>query len=145
MKKLLVILSLFASLAAVAQTSKMEQALSAARTEHKQVLLTFSGSDWCIPCIRMEKEIFEKEDFQQYAKAHLVQLQADFPRLKKHQLAAELKKENEELAAKYNPKGVFPLTVLLDADGHVMKSWEGMAAASSGQLIQQIEATHHVN
>ena len=145
MKKRFVILILFASFSANAQTTKMEQALSTAKAEHRQVLLTFSGSDWCIPCIRMEKEIFEKEDFKQYASTHLVQVQADFPRLKKHQLRPEIKKGNEELAEKYNPKGVFPLTVLLDADGHVIKSWEGMAAATSDQFIQQIEATHHVN
>ncbi|MGV3657297.1 MAG: thioredoxin family protein [Chitinophagaceae bacterium] len=145
MKKLFLIAILFVSFSATAQTTALQQALAAAKTEHKQVLLTFSGSDWCIPCIRMEKEIFEKEEFQQYAKDHLLRVQADFPRMKKHQLSAELKKENEALAETYNPKGIFPLTVLLDAEGHVVKAWEGMAAASSRQFIQQIEATHHVN
>jgi thioredoxin-related protein len=145
MKKLFVIVLLIASFAATAQGAKMQQALAAAKAEHKLVLLTFSGSDWCIPCIRMEKEVFEKEDFTQYANDHLVLVQADFPRLKKHQLAAALKKENEELAEKYNARGAFPFTVLLDADGHVIKAWEGMVAASSGQFIQQIEATQHAH
>jgi len=61
----------------------------------------------------MHKEIFETADFSNYANEHLVLVNADFPRQKKNQLTKELQQQNDMLAEKYNPKGSFPLTVLL--------------------------------
>ena len=59
------------------------KAKQSAQSEHKLILLNFSGSDWCGPCIRMHKEIFDNNSFTQYADEHLVLVNADFPRLKK--------------------------------------------------------------
>ena len=70
-------------------------------------------------------------------------LNADFPRLKKHQLPADQQKQNDALAEAYNKKGSFPLTVLLDAHGHVLKEWEGVAADSPENFIAQIENVPH--
>src|SRR4026208_2296527 len=95
------------------------KAKESAQSEHKFILLNFSGSDWCGPCIRMHKEIFETDDFKKYADDNLVLVNADFPRLKKNQLSKDQQKKNDLLADKYNPKGIFPLTVLLAADGSV--------------------------
>jgi len=64
----------------------LESAKHKAQDEHKFILLNFSGSDWCGPCIRMHQEIFENDDFKKYADNNLVLLNADFPRLKKNQL-----------------------------------------------------------
>ena len=52
-------------------------------------------------------------------------MNADFPRYKKNQLPAPQQKINDALAEKYNRKGEFPLTVLLNAQGKVIKSWDG--------------------
>ena len=73
----------------------------------------------------MHKEILENEVFQQYANVHLIYVNADFPRLKKHQLTQEQQKENDELAEKYNPDGNFPYTLLLNSNGKVIKIWNG--------------------
>jgi thioredoxin-related protein len=105
--------------------NNLEQTKKQAQKENKLILLNFSGSDWCGPCIRMHKEILENEGFQQYANGHLIYVNADFPRLKKHQLTQELQKENDELAEKYNPTGNFPYTLLLDSNGKVIKIWNG--------------------
>src|SRR6478672_8175733 len=102
MKQTIVLAFLFLSIAAVAQTPAIQQAEATAKASNKMILVTFSGSDWCIPCIRMEKEVFEKEAFQKYAADHLVVLNADFPRLKKHQLPADQQKQNNALAEAYN-------------------------------------------
>ncbi len=104
---------------------KLEQAEQKARSEHKFILLNFSGSDWCGPCIRMDKEILESEEFKQYANSNLVFINADFPRMKKHQLTPEEQKENNELAEKYNSDGVFPCTLLLDSNGKIINTWKG--------------------
>ncbi|MRX47770.1 thioredoxin family protein [Pedobacter puniceum] len=109
----------------------------------KYILLNFSGSDWCGPCIRMHKEIFEANDFQKYASENLVLLRADFPRLKKNQLPAEQLKKNNDLALKYNPDGVFPLTLLLDEQGKVVKKWDGFPQANAQEFTAQIDKTQH--
>jgi len=54
-----------------------------ASKQNKAILISFSGSDWCGPCIRMEKEIFESDVFTNYATNNLVLVKADFPREKK--------------------------------------------------------------
>src|SRR4029079_18005843 len=92
------------------------EAQQEASHSNKVILLNFSGSDWCSPCINLKKKIFEAEEFNTYAAEHLLLVNADFPRLKKNQLSAEQTKKNETLADKYNPQGVFPYTVLVSAD-----------------------------
>ncbi|MES1181938.1 MAG: thioredoxin family protein [Flavobacterium sp.] len=117
------------------------KARQTANTEHKLILVNFSGSDWCGPCIRMESEIFGSPAFSDYAKDHLVLVNADFPRLKKHALSKEQEKKNEQLADVYNAQGIFPLTVLLAADGKVLKTWEGLPPLSGDEFTAQIKAT----
>jgi thioredoxin-related protein len=111
-----------------------------AKESNKMILVNFSGSDWCGPCIRTHKEIFEKEVFFNYAKDHLVLLRADFPRLKKNQLPSEQFKKNNDLALKYNPEGDFPLTLLLDANGKVIKEWKGFPDVLPEEFVRQIES-----
>ncbi len=72
-----------------------ESATNAAVKENKYILLNFSGSDWCGPCIKMKKEVFESEAFLSLAEEHLVLVRADFPRSKKNQLSKEQTKHNE--------------------------------------------------
>src|SRR5690349_16299822 len=79
-----------------------DKAQQTAQTEHKLIILNFSGSDWCGPCIRMHKEIFESDVFKKYATDHLVLVNADFPRLKKNQVSSEQLKKNNKLAQTYN-------------------------------------------
>ncbi len=101
------------------------EAKIAAKESGKMILLNFCGTDWCAPCIQLRKKVFASEEFQEFAKDKLVLLRADFPRLKKNQLPEEQKLKNEKLAELYNEKGLFPLTVLLDQEGNVLREWEG--------------------
>ena len=116
----------------------IQKAEQAAKTEHKLIILNFSGSDWCGPCIRLHKEIFESEVFTKFSDEHLVLLNADFPRAKKNQLPKEQQKKNDKLAEIYNKDGVFPLTVLLNSEGKVLKKWEGFPKESADELINEI-------
>jgi len=88
-----------------------QKAFQVSTDTRRPVLLIFSGSDWCAPCIRFEKSILSGETFQAYAKEHLVILKADFPQRKK--LPKEQVAQNQTLAEKYNPQGLFPHMVLL--------------------------------
>lgn len=102
------------------------------------ILLNFSGSDWCGPCIRLHKEIFNSEAFAAYAKDQLVLLNADFPRLKKNQLAKSRQLQNNKLADEYNAGGAFPLTLLLDANGKIIKRWEGLPNETPEAFVKEI-------
>lgn len=121
----------------------INQAESVAKENHKYILINFSGSDWCGPCIRTHKEIFEKEAFENYADKNLVLVRADFPRLKKNQLPAEQLKKNNELAVKYNPEGDFPITVLTDESGKIIKEWKGFPNCSAEDFVKQITDAIH--
>lgn len=125
----LVLTTLFVGLGLFANTLTWQLNFDQAKTEaaqsHKFILLNFSGSDWCGPCIKLKKNIFESAEFGQFATEHLILVRADFPRLSKNQLDARQTAHNEALAEKYNKQGKFPLTVLLDADGHILKEWDG--------------------
>jgi thioredoxin-related protein len=116
-----------------------ENAKKKAEKEHKYILLNFSGSDWCGPCIRLRNEIFENEAFIKYADNTLVLLNADFPRLKKNQLSKDQQKKNDELADKYDPGGIFPYTVLLSPEGKVIHAWEGLPPVTAEQFNTQIK------
>ena len=83
-------------------------------------LLYFTGSDWCAPCIRFKRNILDSEDFKDYANSHFVLYNADFPRKKKNLLPPEILGKNKELAAIFNPKGYFPLVLVLDKYSNVL-------------------------
>ena len=118
-----------------------EQAQDKATQENKFILLNFSGSDWCAPCIKMKKEVFESEVFLSIAEKELVLVRADFPRSKKNQLSKELIAHNEKLAEKYNPSGKFPLTLLVDTKGKVVKEWDGYAFATQDKFLADLKET----
>jgi thioredoxin-related protein len=121
-------------------SNDFEKAKVEATQAKKYILINFAGSDWCGPCIKLRKEILDSEEFTKYASEHLVLVRADFPRLKKNQLSKEQTARNEALADKYNQEGKFPLTVLTDANGKVIKEWEGFPekSASPNAFVHEI-------
>ncbi len=118
-------------------------AKQAANAHHKLILLNFSGSDWCAPCIRLHKEIFDSEPFEKMATDQLLLVNADFPRQKKNQLPKPLQQQNEKLADTYNAGGAFPLTVLLTADGKLIKAWDGFPKQGAETFINEINQAIH--
>jgi len=121
----------------------LNKAEQIAKTEHKLILLNFSGSDWCIPCMKLRADIFNSDAFTQYANNNLILVNADFPRKKKDQLSKEQQKENDELAAKYNPDGRFPFTILLDRNGNKLKVWDGYYSQGPGNFVNEITAVNY--
>ena len=85
-----------------------------AKTENKLVLLDFTGSDWCGWCIKLNKEVFSKPEFKEYAKKNLVLVEVDFPR--KKEISAAQKATNKALADKYKIQG-FPTIIVLNGEG----------------------------
>ncbi len=120
----LVILFFFTVLSVNAQEwmTDLDEAKKIATEQNLKILISFQGSDWCAPCIKLDKEILNSEAFITYAKSHFVMVKADFPRRKKNKLSDVQQEKNNQLAEKYNQQGHFPLVVMLSQDGKVLGS-----------------------
>ncbi len=97
-----------------------EEALASAKVLDRPVLVSFSGSDWCNNCMRLSKELFETTSFLRFADENLILLNLDFPAKKQNKLSKELTEQNDQLAEKFNKKGSFPLTLLLNKHGQLI-------------------------
>lgn len=142
MKRVLVIFAMMLSFGTYAQDWKtnMEEAKATASKENKNILLVFSGSDWCAPCIKLEKVVWKSDVFKQYAEKKLVLLRADFPNKKANQLPKDVAEGNKKLSEKYNKDGNFPLVVLLDKSGKViaMTGFKNISAEEYVKLLDSL-------
>lgn len=122
MKNIFILLALVISSIASAQNweTNWDEASTKAKQNNQNIILVFSGSDWCGPCIKLDREIWQSAEFQSFANEHWVLLRADFPRKKKNELPEIQVAENARLAEKYNEYGYFPLVVLLNSEGKVL-------------------------
>lgn len=116
--QLIFALSLLLASASQAQVlTEPAAAFAQAQATGRPVLLIFSGSDWCAPCIHLRRDVLADTTFLRYAGQHVVLLEADFPQRKK--LPPPLVAAYEQLAEAYNREGTFPKLVLLTADKKV--------------------------
>lgn len=141
MNKLLSILAfgLFSIMFAGNPINDLTKAKESAKNEHKLILLKFSGSDWCVPCIRLQKQIMDNEQFQIFSDKNLILMNADFPRLKKNKLSKDDQEKNDALAEKFNKDGIFPKLILLNSDGKILAHWDGFNNWSPQTLIDNIK------
>lgn len=85
-------------------------ALDRAEKEKKDLLLDFTGSDWCGWCIKLKKEVFDQDAFKKVAPEHFVLVEIDFPRNK------PVKAANKELQGIFEVQN-YPTIVLTDSQG----------------------------
>ena len=117
--------------------TKLDEAKSKATETNQNILLVFSGSDWCVPCMKLEKSIWNSEEFKTFSDDHFVLLRADFLKQKKNRLSEEQQAHNEQLAEKYNPNGFFPLVLVLNNEGGVLGQ-TGYKNVSPSEYIKQL-------
>ena len=103
-----------AARAAEGWVTNFEEAKAAAAKDSKDLLIDFTGSDWCGWCIKLQKEVFTLDAFKQESPKHFVMLELDFPQ--KKELPKELKEQNAKLQETYAIEG-FPTILLTDAKG----------------------------
>lgn len=115
--------------------TSLTDAQQQAKTRQKLLLMDFTGSDWCGWCIKLDREIFSKPEFKEYANKNLVLLEVDFPQRK--QLPAELVAQNERLAVQYRIQG-FPTVLVLDSNGKPVGAL-GYTAGGPQAFIAQLE------
>jgi thioredoxin-related protein len=115
--------------------TSFDQAQKEAQTKNKLLLMDFTGSDWCGWCIMLDKEVFSKPEFKEYASKNLVLLELDFPRRK--QMPPEISAQNERLMMKYGIQG-FPTVVVFDSSGKPLGAL-GYQAGGPQAFIAQLE------
>lgn len=98
--------------------SSFKQAVMRAKAEKKPVLIYFTGSDWCGPCKRLDKELFQTEKFKAFADKNLVLYKADYP-INVDLVSPENKVTNSELSKRYSQKS-FPTMIVINSKGEVL-------------------------
>jgi len=142
MKFFLILTTLFLSISnfnAQEWLTDFNKAKAIATTEHKTIILVFQGSDWCAPCIKLDKNVWSTDAFKAYAVDNYVMLKADFPRRKQNQLSEEQTAANKKLAEMYNKQGYFPFVVILNEEGKVQGQM-GYKKVSPEQYIEELNA-----
>lgn len=113
-----------------------ETARKKAAAEKKPMLVKFTGSDWCPPCMKLNKEVFSKKDFKSAVEKDFVVVILDFPR--KTQLSEEQSKANKAVAKKYGLKS-YPTVMLMDHKGKVFKSMSGYGGGGVEQYLKVLK------
>ncbi|MBU2905392.1 thioredoxin family protein [Arenibacter algicola] len=94
-----------------------------AKKTNSNILMYFTGSDWCSPCKALKKDLFNTSQFKEVAKDYVL-LYVDLPR-KKELLSANEMQHNKALLSQWNKKGVFPLISLVNTEEKEVASLSG--------------------
>lgn len=118
-------------------TTDFNAAREQAKKENKAILMDFTGSDWCGYCKKLKKEVFNTEQFQEWADKNLVLVEVDFPTAKVKQ-PAELKKANKALEERFKIEG-YPTLVFADSTGKELGRIEGYEGQKPAEWINLAE------
>jgi thioredoxin-related protein len=117
-----------------------KKAQQEAKSSNKFLLMEFTGSDWCGPCILLQRQVFSSPEFQDYAKKNFILLEVDFPRTKTQ--PHEVVMQNQELANRYGIS-VFPSAIILNGDGKKIGELLGYdPEGGSRGYIEELEKAH---
>jgi thioredoxin-related protein len=117
--------------------TNFEEAKTFSSKENKHIILVFQGSDWCAPCIKLDKEIWSTPEFIKYANKHFIMVKADFPKKRKNKLPENQQKQNNQLMEKYNTQGYFPFVAVIDKNGKILGS-SGYKKTSPSEYIKTL-------
>ncbi len=92
-------------------STDLDAAFKKAKADNKSVLVEFTGSDWCPPCIAMRKNVFSTKEFVAAASKNFLLVELDFPKGNK-----EVAEKNQPWAEKYKIEG-FPTVILFSPEG----------------------------
>ena len=121
-----------------------DQALVASAQTKKPMLINFTGSDWCPPCIAMHKRVLSKPDFLEFAQKNVILLEIDLPR--RRELPPQLMEQNYRLKQQFHVESL-PVLVLANAEGKILGQVEGYAGETPSDVIgwlqKSIEKSSH--
>lgn len=108
----------------------------AAADQSRELLVEFTGSDWCPPCIALQKNVLSKDAFKEKMPRHFVMVKLDNPRDKSGQTEAE-QKQYRELSRRYGVQGV-PTVMLIDDEGKPYAQWSGYGGQEADAWIKKV-------
>ncbi|MDF4204060.1 thioredoxin family protein [Maribacter sp. SA7] len=100
-----------------------DSAISKAKKQKKNVLVYFTGSDWCPPCKMLKTDLFDTNEFQELSNNYIL-LYIDVPR-NRDLISEKQMIHNKELLTKLNKKKVFPMFKIIDAKGKELDKLSG--------------------
>jgi thioredoxin-related protein len=95
--------------------SDLMKAHEASEKSKKPIFAFFTGSDWCGWCHKLQREVFAKPEFVQWANSNVVLLELDFPRFK--QLPTRLAQQNQSLQQQFRVEGYPTVWLFTTAKG----------------------------
>ena len=95
-----------------------DEGAKAAKAAGKDLLVDFTGSDWCGWCIKLHDEVFKHDEFLDGTDPNFVRVALDYPHNPPAIAKVPNPKRNAELAQKYHIRG-YPTVLLMTADGEV--------------------------
>jgi len=107
-----------------------------AAQQQKDLLIDFTGSDWCPPCIALHKNVLSKPDFAKQLGQHYIFVTLDYPRNKTKQSAQTIQ-QNEQLKKRYKVRG-FPTVILANANGKSYETQVGYSGDLLDNYLQRI-------
>ena len=112
-----------------------DKALNEAKKESKNVLVYFTGSDWCPPCKMLKTDLFDSIEFKALSEEYVL-LYVDMPK-NRDLLSPVQMAHNKEVMGKYNKKGVFPLLKIVNAKGNALDEYSGYSM--NGEIQNHLE------
>ncbi|WP_299006854.1 thioredoxin fold domain-containing protein [uncultured Tenacibaculum sp.] len=112
------------SLKAIIWTESYKDALKKVKKEGKPLLIYFKGSDWCVPCKKLDKELFSTEKFRNLSKENFVLYEADIP-FNQDLVTKEKLELNQKLAEKYKVSS-YPTLLFVDHKQKVIAYKKGL-------------------
>ncbi|MEM7682907.1 MAG: thioredoxin family protein [Planctomycetota bacterium] len=122
-----------------AWTEDYAAAVEQAKSEGKSLMLDFTGSDWCPPCIALSDNVLSTDAFQEWAADRLVLVTLDFPNNKPQTDA--VKQQNQELSERYEVSG-YPTILLTGVDGRPYFMSVGYGGQDAAEYIADLEEAH---
>ena len=89
----------------------LDEAFKEAESNGKPLLVEFTGSDWCPPCMMMRKKVFTKKEFIDEASEKFILVEIDIPNGD-----PALKRRNIPILERYGVEGV-PTVILFTPQG----------------------------
>lgn len=121
-------------------TYNLEDAKQLAKKQDKNILVYFTGSDWCPPCKMLKKDLFDTAAFQEASKNYIL-VYIDVPR-NQDLLPPKQMRYNKEVLAQHNKKGVFPLLKVLNENGKSLDEYSGYAMNGDVQYHLRLLKKH---
>ena len=125
MKKLIYIIFILTCSFYFSQVQKIytwDEAKKIATEKNINILIEFTGSTWCKPCIKMEKEVINSKEFEDFYKDKFLMFVLDL------EMPINMNSQNYLYFNKFKQKysvHVYPTYILVDKNGKEIKRIEG--------------------